>query len=167
MSFSMYREKCDRCKSPTGGSTIMSMFNEDVICMLCSSAERQRPDYVLAIKAEHDAIKLGNFNFPGIGFEPKISQSRYHELQKLWRKIVNTKGRIHKEERYLKKLMRWDKNGSHNTTITKQVDSINLLKSHLKRMLAGKTYEEWKEMMDKLGNIINNKRKHSNEFFNN
>jgi hypothetical protein len=32
-SFGMYRDKCDRCGESTNGSTTMSIFNEDVICM--------------------------------------------------------------------------------------------------------------------------------------
>ena len=39
-SFGMNKENCDRCGQPTGGSTIMSIFNEDVICMACKTEEK-------------------------------------------------------------------------------------------------------------------------------
>ncbi|HZK10461.1 MAG TPA: hypothetical protein VFD08_05260 [Clostridia bacterium] len=44
----------------------MSMFNEDCICLDCKEKERQDKDYEKAVKAEHEAVKRGNYNFPGI-----------------------------------------------------------------------------------------------------
>ena len=67
-SFGMAREKCDRCGGPTNGSTILSMYNEDVICLNCKELEKSRPDYDDAVKADNDEIKKGNFNFKGIGY---------------------------------------------------------------------------------------------------
>lgn len=64
-SFSMHRELCDRCHKPTGGSTIMSMFNDDVICMACKEEEKQDPEYKAASKAEMDAVKSGDRNYKG------------------------------------------------------------------------------------------------------
>lgn len=58
---------CDRCHKETL-ATIMSMFNTRVICMDCSDKERKRPDFKEAQDAEIEAIKSGNFNFPGIGY---------------------------------------------------------------------------------------------------
>lgn len=57
---------CDRCFRETR-STIMSMFNTDVICMDCKSKERKRPEYKTAVDADDDAIRAGNYNFKGIG----------------------------------------------------------------------------------------------------
>lgn len=57
---------CDRCFKETR-STIMSMFNTDVICMDCKSKERKRPEYKAAVDADCDAIRAGNYNFKGIG----------------------------------------------------------------------------------------------------
>lgn len=67
-SFDMNKDVCDRCGSPTGGYTTMSQFNTDVICMDCKDEEKEHPDYKKALDAEHDEIKKGNFNFPGIGY---------------------------------------------------------------------------------------------------
>lgn len=50
-------------------TTIMSMFNTDVICMDCKKEERNHPRYDEAVRADHEAIKSGNYNFEGIGYE--------------------------------------------------------------------------------------------------
>lgn len=59
---------CDRCHGSLEDGRIMSMFNEDCICMECSEKERQRPDYNKAVEADHEQIRQGNYNFKGIGF---------------------------------------------------------------------------------------------------
>lgn len=64
-SFSMSKEFCDRCGKPTNGETIMSLFNEDIICKRCKDKEKKDPNYVLAFKAEMEEIKKGNFNYKG------------------------------------------------------------------------------------------------------
>ena len=60
---------CDRCKKPITGARIMSMYNNDVICMNCKDAEKKRPDYKEAVEADHAEIRKGNYNFKGIGFK--------------------------------------------------------------------------------------------------
>lgn len=62
-------ENCERCHKPTNGITIMSMFNEQVICMDCKGKEKQRPDYDKAVQADIAEIKNGNYNFKGIGLK--------------------------------------------------------------------------------------------------
>jgi hypothetical protein len=64
----MQMDKCDRCSQKTNVTT-MSMFNRQIICMDCKEAERKRPDYAEAVKAERDAIQKGDYNFPGIGLK--------------------------------------------------------------------------------------------------
>jgi hypothetical protein len=49
----------------------MSRFNTDLICSTCDHAERQHPDYEKAVQAELEAIRQGDFNFPGIGLPPE------------------------------------------------------------------------------------------------
>ena len=73
-SFSMYRDKCDRCGKSTNNSTTMSVFNEDVICMSCKEAEKLDPDYRLAVEVEAEAIRNGNYNYPGFypNYKPLI-----------------------------------------------------------------------------------------------
>lgn len=59
---------CDRCGGSLDGGRIMSMYNEDCICMDCKKEEQQREDYSRAVAADHDEIRKGNYNFKGIGF---------------------------------------------------------------------------------------------------
>jgi hypothetical protein len=65
-SFSMHRQKCDRCGNPTSGVTTMSVFNRDVICVKCKEEEKLDPDYKLAQDSEAEAIKNGDYNYPGL-----------------------------------------------------------------------------------------------------
>ena len=58
---------CDRCGRDLKNGRIMSMFNEDCICMECKDQERRHKDYKLAADAELEEVKKGNFNFKGIG----------------------------------------------------------------------------------------------------
>lgn len=65
------RRTCDRCHKPLTNGRIMSKFNEDCICMECSAKERELPEYREADRAEIEAIKRGDWNFPGIGYPQK------------------------------------------------------------------------------------------------
>lgn len=64
-SFGMHRDKCDRCGESTNGTTTMSIFNEDVICMDCKKEEKSDPEYDAAVKAEYEETMKGNTNFIG------------------------------------------------------------------------------------------------------
>ncbi len=64
-SFSMHRDKCDRCGGSTDNTTTMSMFNTDVICMKCKEDEKKDPEYKAASKAESEAYKKGIRDFKG------------------------------------------------------------------------------------------------------
>ncbi len=59
---------CDRCGKKLT-SRIMSMYNTDIICMECKDAERKRADYHKAVEAENAQIRMGNYNFEGIGYK--------------------------------------------------------------------------------------------------
>ena len=65
------KTRCDRCGGSLDGGRIMSMFNEQVICMACKGKEQQRPDYHEAVEADNAAIRRGDRNFPGIGLKKK------------------------------------------------------------------------------------------------
>ena len=43
---------CDRCGKELKNGRIMSMFNEDCICMECKEQERKRPDYKEALEKD-------------------------------------------------------------------------------------------------------------------
>lgn len=57
---------CDRCLRPLDGGRILSMFNEQTICMPCSEKEKADPDYKKAVEADIAEIRKGNYNFKGI-----------------------------------------------------------------------------------------------------
>ncbi len=46
------QKHCDRCGGSLEGGRIMSMFNEDCICMECKEQERKRPDYKQAVEKD-------------------------------------------------------------------------------------------------------------------
>ena len=62
---------CDRCRGSLDGGRIMSMFNEDCICMACYEKERQHSEYKTAADAENAETRKGNYNFKGIGYPKK------------------------------------------------------------------------------------------------
>ncbi len=57
---------CDRCGKSLKGGRIMSMFNEDCICIECKDKETKDPDYQKAVEADIAEIKRGDYNFRGI-----------------------------------------------------------------------------------------------------
>lgn len=61
------KKHCDRCGAVLK-MRIMSMFNEDVICLACKKAETERSDYKMARDAELEEVKRGNYNFNGVGY---------------------------------------------------------------------------------------------------
>lgn len=63
------QENCDRCGNPLTDGRIMSMYNTDCICKDCKSKEVKRQDYKEALRADHEAIKQGNYGFEGIGLK--------------------------------------------------------------------------------------------------
>lgn len=62
------KERCDRCGGSLKNGRIMSIFNEDCICMKCKKEERKHADYLAACAAERAELKKGNRNFAGIGY---------------------------------------------------------------------------------------------------
>ena len=63
------KTKCDRCHGDFNGCRTMSMFNTQVICMICKEKEQQRADYRKAVEADHAEIRKGNYNFQGIDLD--------------------------------------------------------------------------------------------------
>ena len=60
------QKTCDRCKNNLADGRTMSMFNTDCICMICCEKEKHHKDYDKALKADHEQIRKGNYNFKGI-----------------------------------------------------------------------------------------------------
>lgn len=65
------KKYCDRCGKDLQGGRIMSMFNEDCICMKCKYKETKHKDYNRARDRELEEVRKGNYNFKGIGFKDK------------------------------------------------------------------------------------------------
>ena len=64
------QQKCDRCGGTLKDGRTMSRFNMDCLCLECAEAEKRHPDYQKAVEAEIAAIRNGNLNFKGIGYNP-------------------------------------------------------------------------------------------------
>jgi len=60
------QKTCDRCGSSLADGRTMSMFNTDCICIICCEKEQHGKDYDKALKADHEQIRKGNYNFEGI-----------------------------------------------------------------------------------------------------
>ena len=60
------QKTCDRCNKSLSAGRIMSMFNTDCICISCSKEEKKDKEYDKAVKADHNEIRNGNYNFKGI-----------------------------------------------------------------------------------------------------
>lgn len=54
------KRNCDRCGKDLSGGRIMSMYNEDCICMECKDKETKRPDYKATAKEDIDRYLQGN-----------------------------------------------------------------------------------------------------------
>lgn len=62
---------CDRCGCGLEDKpSIMSMYNEDILCLDCKKEETKRPDYKKSVEADMEQIKQVNWNFEGIGLKP-------------------------------------------------------------------------------------------------
>ena len=57
---------CQRCKREAQ-ATIGSMFDTSMICMDCLAKEQAHPRYEEARRVEAEAVRRGDYNFPGIG----------------------------------------------------------------------------------------------------
>ena len=62
------QQNCDCCGGILKGGRTMSRFNMDCLCLECAEAEKQHPDYQKAVDAEIAAIRNGEMNFKGIGY---------------------------------------------------------------------------------------------------
>ncbi len=68
------QQTCDRCGGSLEGGRIMSMYNEDCICIKCKEEERKRSDYRKAVDADNEQIRNGNYNFKGIGYTEETKE---------------------------------------------------------------------------------------------
>lgn len=59
------KKNCDRCGKELK-SRIMSKMNEDVLCEECCNEEKMHSRYKEAVDKEHQEVKNGNYNYPGL-----------------------------------------------------------------------------------------------------
>jgi len=64
---SLENGKCDRCGSSKNGHLTGSYFNTDMICPVCEDKERAHSQYNLARERDAQEVRMGNYNFKGIG----------------------------------------------------------------------------------------------------
>lgn len=60
------QKACDRCGGSLKDGRIMSMYNEDCICLRCKEKEKKCSDYKEVVEAEYEEVKKGNHNYRGI-----------------------------------------------------------------------------------------------------
>lgn len=60
---------CDRCGGSLEKGRTMSMYSTECICIECKEQERKKEDYLQALYADQEQIRLGNYSFKGIGFK--------------------------------------------------------------------------------------------------
>ncbi len=58
--------QCERCKGETT-SFKGSYFNIEIICVPCKEKEEKHELYQLAVQEENRQVRMGNYNFEGIG----------------------------------------------------------------------------------------------------
>lgn len=66
-------QDCERC----GQSSLtlkMSFFNKQMICPACIETEKAHPDYQEAHDTEAEAVRQGNYNFPGVGLPDDLAR---------------------------------------------------------------------------------------------
>ena len=51
---------CDRCGASLKNGRIMSMFNDDCLCLKCKEEERKRTDYQEAVQKDIEEYKMRN-----------------------------------------------------------------------------------------------------------
>jgi hypothetical protein len=64
---------CDRCGKRTISAT-MSYFNTETICDECDARERAHPKFEEARRIENEAVRGGDYNFPGVGLPDDLKR---------------------------------------------------------------------------------------------
>lgn len=75
------------------------------------------------------------------------------QFKKEFKSIVYQYSEIQSSNNRLKQLHAWDKNGSHENAIIKELEKKKEIQVKFKEMLKGMDYEEWKAMSKKISTI--------------
>jgi len=68
---------CERC-GQSSPSSRMSFFNTQMICPACQKTEKAHPDYQVAHDTETEAVRQGDYNFPGVGLPDDLARRCPH-----------------------------------------------------------------------------------------
>lgn len=79
-----------------------------------------------------------------------MNQFEIEQFRHDFRVLVYQKSIVYDRNESIKKLSRYDKNGSHEKAIVKAIANRDIESRKFNEMLKGKTYNEWKEFSKKL-----------------
>ena len=79
-----------------------------------------------------------------------MTKEQQDQFKKEFKSIVYQYSQIQASNNRLKQLHAWDKNGSHEKAILKELEVKRGIQSKLSIMLKGIDYEEWKSISKKL-----------------
>lgn len=74
-------------------------------------------------------------------------------FRRQFKHIVHLKGRVTRNNNYIKTLTRYDKEGSHKEAIKKAIQLREQSNKEYKASLRGRSYEEWLETSSRLSTL--------------
>ena len=80
----IFPDRCARCGVEPLRSSMVSKFNTDTLCLACKADEKLAPGYRHADATEVEAVRHGDYNFPGVGLsaEDRTFLAARRELRK-------------------------------------------------------------------------------------
>lgn len=75
------------------------------------------------------------------------------EFREAFQKIISHNAQMRLIQEKLKEVTRWDKNGSHEKWIKLYYDQNKELKENFKKMLCGRSLDEWRRHSQLISNI--------------
>ena len=83
-----------------------------------------------------------------------MNQEEIEQFRKEFKSILYINSKIKGINISLKKLHVWDKNGSHENAILKELENKKIIQIKLKESLKGIDYEEWKRFSKNLSILM-------------
>lgn len=90
-----------------------------------------------------------------------MTVEQQEQFRKEFKSIVYQYSEIQSSNNRLKQLHVWDKNGSHEKAILKELDTKKAIQIKLNTMLKGQDYEEWKFVSKRLS-VLSSKLRNAN-----
>lgn len=79
-----------------------------------------------------------------------MNREEIEQFRKEFKQLVYQKSEVEDSKRQLKTLHAYDKNGSHENAILKELDKLDDLRRKFKELLKGKTYDQWRGTSKKI-----------------